>query len=122
MTHQEKNRLKWLVNIAAACLAIGVILLVMRIDPGGGTLRNFIMAFVTSGPSSYSILSSVWALIKKGAAIDLLLGVIIFLCSVVFPTVKLGVFYSILNGGAPNRRLSEFVHKWGGSLCSMSTS
>ena len=113
MTHQAKNRLKWLINIAAVCLGLGVVLPVMRIDPEGGAIRNFIMAFVTPGPSSYSILSSVWTLIRKGPAIDLLLGVIIFLFSVVFPIVKLGVFYRILNGGDPDGRLAEFVHKWG---------
>ena len=113
MTYQERNRLKWLVNVAAVCLGLGVVLPVMRIDSGGGAIRNFIMAFVTPGPSSYSILSSVWTLIKKGPVLDLFLGVIVFLFSVVFPIVKLGVFYRISQGGDPNGRLAEFVHKWG---------
>ena len=113
MTYQERNRLKWLVNVAAVCLGLGVVLPVMRIDSGGGAIRNFIMAFVTPGPSSYSILSSVWTLIKKGPVLDLFLGVIVFLFSVVFPIVKLGVFYRIIQGGDPNGRLAEFVHKWG---------
>ena len=113
MTPQEKIRLTWLVNIATVCLGFGVMLPVMHIDAGGGAIRNFIMAFITYGPSSYSILSSVWTLIKTGAAMDILLGIIIFLFSVIFPTMKLGVFYNVLNGGDPNGRLSEFVHKWG---------
>ena len=113
MTHQEKIRLTWLVNIAVVCLGFGLLLPVIRIDPGDGTIRRFIMAFITPGPSTYSILSSVWALIKTGAAMDILLGIIIFLFSVVFPIMKLGVFYSVLSGGNPNGRFPEFVHNWG---------
>lgn len=113
MTRQEKIRLTWLVNIAAVCLGFGIMLPAMRIDPGDGTIRRFIMAFVIEGPSTYSILSSVWALIKTGAAMDILLGIIIFLFSVVFPIMKLGVFYSVLSGGNPNGRFPKFIHKWG---------
>ena len=113
MTRQEKIRLTWLVNIAVVCLGLGIMLPVMRIDPGDGTIRRFIMAFITPGPSTYSILSSVWALIKTGALMDILLGIIIFLFSVVFPIMKLGVFYSVLSGGNPDGRFPEFVHKWG---------
>ena len=113
MTAQEKIRLTWLVNIAVICLGLGIMLPVMRIDANDGTIRGFIMAFITPGPSSYSILSSVWALIKKGIVMDILLGGIIFLFSVVFPIVKLGVFYNTLNGGTTNRGISAFVHKWG---------
>ena len=113
MTTKKKIRLTWLVNIAVVCLGSGIMLPVMRIDANDGTIRGFIMAFITPGPSSYSILSSVWALLKKGIVMDILLGVIIFLFSVVFPILKLGVFYHTLNGGTPNRDISEFVHKWG---------
>ena len=113
MTHQEQIKLTWLVNIAVVCLGFGLMLPAIRIDPGDGTIRRFIMAFITPGPSTYSILSSVWALIKKGAAMDILLGFIIFLFSVVFPIMKLGVFYSVLSGSNPNGRFPEFVHKWG---------
>jgi uncharacterized paraquat-inducible protein A len=113
MTRQEKIRLTWLVNIAAVCLGFGIMLPAMRIDPGDGTIRRFIMAFVIGGPSSHSILSSVWALIKTGAAMDILLGIIIFLFSIVFPIMKLGVFYSVLSGGNPDGRFPEFIHKWG---------
>ena len=113
MTRQEKIRLTWLVNIAVVCLGLGIILPVMRIDPGDGTVRRFIMAFIMPGPSTYSILSSVWALIKTGTVMDILLGIIIFLFSVVFPIVKLGVFYNVLSGGDPNGRFPVFVHKWG---------
>ena len=113
MTAQEKIRLTWLVNIAVVCLGLGIMLPVMRIDANNGTIRGFFMAFITPGPSSYSILSSVWALIKRGIVMDILLGGIIFLFSVVFPIVKLGVFYNILNGGTPGRRITQFIHKWG---------
>ena len=51
---------------------------------------------------------------------DILLGIIIFLFSVVFPIMKLGVFYNILSGGNPNGWFSKFVHITGdGSLCLM---
>ena len=113
MTHQEKIKLTWLANIAVVCLGLGIVMPVMRIDPGDGTIRRFIMAFIMGGPSTYSILSSVWALIKTGAVMDILLGIIIFLFSVVFPIVKLGVFYNVLSGGDPNGRFPVFVHKWG---------
>ncbi len=121
MTAQEKIRLTWLVNIAVVCLGLGIMLPVMRIDANDGTIRGFIMAFITPGPSSYSILSSVWALIKKGIVMDILLGGIIFLYSVVFPILKLSVFYhtlsggtpSTLSGGTPSSGISAFVHKWG---------
>ena len=85
----------------------------MRIDANDGTIKGFIMAFITPGPSSYSILSSIWALIRNATVMDVLLGVIIFLFSVVFPILKLGVFYNILNGGTPDRRITQFIHKWG---------
>lgn len=113
MTHQEKIRLTWLVNTAVVCLGFGIMLPAMRIDPGDRTIRRFIMAFVIGGPSTYSILSSVWALIKTGAVMDILLGIIIFLFSVVFPIMKLGVFYNVLSGGNPDGRFPEFIHKWG---------
>ena len=74
MTAQEKIRLTWLVNIAVVCLGLGIMLPVIRIDANDGTIRGFIMAFITPGPSSYSVLSSVWALIKKGVVMDILLG------------------------------------------------
>ena len=86
---------------------------VMRIDANDGTIRGFIIAFITPGPSSYSILSSVWALIKKGVVMDILLGGIIFLFSVVFPILKLAVFYHTLNGAMPSGSISTLVHKWG---------
>ena len=85
MIRQEKIRLTWIVNIAVVCLGFGIIMPAMRIDPGDGTLQRFITAFLTPGPSTYSIVSSVWALIKTGATMDILLGIIIFLFSVVFP-------------------------------------
>lgn len=113
MTAHEKIRLTWLVNIAVVCFGLGIMLPVMRIDANDGTIKGFIMAFITPGPSSYSILSSVWTLIKEGAVMDILLGSIIFLFSVVFPILKLGVFYHRLNGGMPNIGISELVHKWG---------
>lgn len=95
------------------CLGLGIVLPVMRIDANDGTIRGFIMVFITPGPSSYSILSSVWALIRKGVVLDILLGGIIFLFSVVFPILKLGVFYHTLSGGTPNIGISAFIHKWG---------
>ena len=113
MTPQEKVRLTWLVNIAVVCLGFGIMLPVMRIDANDGTIKGFIMAFITPGPSSYSILSSIWALIKNATVMDIFLGVIIFLFSVVLPIVKLGLFYHILNGGTPNKGITQFVHKWG---------
>lgn len=113
MTRQEKVRLTWFVNIAVICLGFGLMMPAMRIDAEGGGIKRFIMAFITSGPSTYSILSSVWALIKNTDVMDILLGVIIFLFSVVLPIVKLGLFYHILNGGNPNSDIAKFVHKWG---------
>ncbi len=113
MTTQEKIRLTWLVNIAVVCLGLGIMLPVMRIDANGGGIKGFIMAFITPGPSSYSILSSVWTLIKNGVVLDILLASIIFIFSVVFPILKLGVFYHKLNDGKLNRGISAFVHKWG---------
>ena len=56
---KKKIRLTWLVNIAVVCLGLGIILPGMRIDANDGTIRGFIMAFITPEPSSYSILSSV---------------------------------------------------------------
>ena len=44
---------------------------------------------------------------------DILLGGVIFLFSVVLPIVKLGLFYHILNGGNPNSSIAKFAHKWG---------
>ena len=88
MTHQEKIRLTWLVNIAVVCLGLGIVLPVIRIDPGDGTIRRFIMAFIMGGPSTYSILSSVWALIKTGAVMDILLGIIIFSLLSCFPNCE----------------------------------
>ncbi len=113
MTTQEKIRLTWLVNIAVVCLGLGIMLPVMRIDANGGGIKGFIMAFITPGPSSYSILSSVWTLIKNGVVLDILLASIIFIFSVVFPILKLGVFYHKLNDGKLNRGISALVHKWG---------
>ena len=113
MTTQERIRLTWLVNIAVVCLGLGIMLPVMRIDANGGGIKGFIMAFITPGPSSYSILSSVWTLIKNGVVLDILLASIIFICSVVFPILKLGVFYHKLNDGKLNRGISALVHKWG---------
>lgn len=113
MTTQEKIRLTWLVNIAVVCLGLGIMLPVMRIDANGGGIKGFIMAFITPGPSSYSILSSVWTLIKNGVVLDILLASIIFIFSVVFPILKLGVFYHKLNDGNLNRGISALVHKWG---------
>ncbi len=113
MTTQERIRLTWLVNIAVVCLGLGIMLPVMRIDANGGGIKGFIMAFITPGPSSYSILSSVWALIKNGVVLDILLASIIFIFSVVFPILKLGVFYHKLNDGNLNRGISALVHKWG---------
>ena len=74
MTHQEKVRLTWFVNIAVVCLGFGIVLPVMRIDANDGTIKGFIMAFITPGPSSYSILSSIWALIRNATVMDILLG------------------------------------------------
>lgn len=113
MTTQEKIRLTWLVNIAVVCLGLGIMLPVMRIDANGGGIKGFIMAFITPGPSSYSILSSVWTLIKNGVVLDILLASIIFIFSVVFPILKLGVFYHKLNDGKLNSGISALVHKWG---------
>ena len=113
MTTQERIRLTWLVNIAVVCLGLGIMLPVMRIDANGGGIKGFIMAFITPGPSSYSILSSVWTLIKNGVVLDILLASIIFIFSVVFPILKLGVFYHKLNDGKLNRGISALVHKWG---------
>ena len=113
MTTQERIRLTWLVNIAVVCLGLGIMLPVMRIDANGGGIKGFIMAFITPGPSSYSILSSVWTLIKNGVVLDILLASIIFIFSVVFPILKLGVFYHKLNDGNLNRGISALVHKWG---------
>jgi len=113
MTHQERIKLTWLVNIAVVCLALGIMLPVMRINVDDGTIRGFIMAFITPGPSSYSILSSVWVLLSKGVVMDILLACIIFLFSVVFPFLKLGVFYHKLNDGTVNKRISALVHRWG---------
>ena len=84
----------------------------MRIDAEGGTIKGFIMAFITPGPSSYSILSSISTLVKTDTFMDILLGVTVFLFSVVLPIVKLGLFYHILNGGNPNSNITTFVHKW----------
>ena len=113
MTTQERIRLTWLVNVAVVCLGLGIMLPVMRIDANGGGIKGFIMAFITPGPSSYSILSSVWTLIKNGVVLDILLASIIFIFSVVFPILKLGVFYHKLNDGKLNRGISALVHKWG---------
>ncbi len=113
MTTQERIRLTWLVNIAVVCLGLGIMLPVMRIDANGGGIKGFIMAFITPGPSSYSILSSVWTLIKNGVVLDILLASIIFIFSVVFPILKLGVFYHKLNDGKLNKGISALVHKWG---------
>ena len=113
MTPQEKVRLTWLVNIAVVCLGFGIMLPVMRIDANDGTIKGFIMAFITPGPSSYSILSSIWTLIKTAAVMDIVLGVIILVFSVMFPIFKLGLFYHILNEGNPNEGVAKFVHKWG---------
>ena len=122
MTHQEKVRLTWFVNIAVVCLGFGLMMPAMLIDAEGGGIKGFIMAFITSGTSSYSILSSIWSLIKKVVVMDIRLGVIILLFSVVLPIVKLGLFYHILNGGNPNSGVAKFVHKWGGFRCLMSIS
>ena len=113
MNSQEKIRLTWLVNIAVVCLGFGIMMPVMRIDANDGTIKGFIMAFITPGPSSYSILSSIWALIRNATVMDILLGIIIFIFSVVFPNFKLGLFYHILNGGTSNKGITQFVHKWG---------
>lgn len=113
MTPQEKVRLTWFVNIAVVCLGFGLMMPAMRIDAEGGGIKGFIMAFITPGPSSYSILSSIWALIKNAAVMDILLGITVFLFSVVLPIVKLGLFYHILNGGNPKSSMAGFVHRWG---------
>ena len=44
---------------------------------------------------------------------DIALGIIILVFSVIFPIVKLGLFYHILNEGEPNNGITNFVHKWG---------
>ncbi len=113
MTPQEKVRLTWFVNIAVVCLGFGLMMPAMRIDAEGGGIKGFIMAFITPGPSSYSILSSVWTLLSKGVVMDILLAGIIFLFSVVFPILKLGVFYHKLNDGTVNKHISTLVHRWG---------
>ena len=113
MTRKERVRLTWFVNIATVCLFLGITLPTMRIDPGDGTLRRFILGFFTTGPSTYSVISSIWALIKEGVAMDIFLGTIIFLFSIILPTLKLVVFYNVLSGGNTNIRLQELVHNWG---------
>lgn len=113
MTPQEKVRLTWLVNVAVVCLGFGIMLPVMRIDANDGTIRGFIMAFITPGPSSYSILSSIWTLIRNATVMDIALGAIIFVFSVVFPILKFGLFYHILHDGNPKSSIANFVHKWG---------
>ena len=63
MTRQDKIKLTWLVNTAVVCLGFGLMMPAMCIDAEGGTIKGFIMAIITPGPSSYSILSRIMALI-----------------------------------------------------------
>lgn len=67
-------------------LGFGIMLPVMRIDRGDRNHPRFIMAFITLGPSVYSILSSVSALVKTGVPMNILLGIISFLFLLAFLT------------------------------------
>lgn len=79
---------------AAFCLALGLVLPLIRLDR---------LYFFTDEPSLLQIVSGLWG---DGEA---LLALIVFLFSIAFPILKLGVLHVIAYGGAHDR---PAIPKW----------
>ena len=76
LARQEKIKHTRHVNIVVGSLGFCIMLPVTRIDLDDRTFPCFIMAFITLGPSAYSILSDVLALVRTDVPMNILLGII----------------------------------------------